>query len=143
MYLIDTDTVIYALKGDEQVVKRFQETAAEPKALSVVTYGELLYGALKSRRRQENLAKVRRLQEIFPIVEATNAIMETYAAIKADVDIRGKPLDDFDLVIAATAISLGYRLVTNNERHFRCIEELKLENWTRRDPHGIRPDSVQ
>jgi tRNA(fMet)-specific endonuclease VapC len=143
MYLIDTDTVIYALKGDEQVLKHFQETAAEPKALSVVTYGELLYGALKSRRRQENLARVRRLQEIFPIVEATNAIMETYAAIKADIETRGKPLDDFDLVIAATAISLGYRLVTNNERHFRRIKELKLENWTRRDPHSIRPDAVR
>jgi tRNA(fMet)-specific endonuclease VapC len=134
MYLIDTDTVIYALKGDEQVLKHFRETAAQPKALSVVTYGELLYWALKSQRRQENLAKVRRLQEIFPIVEATNAIMETYAAIKAAVETRGKPLDGFDLVIAATAISLGYRLVTNNERHFRRIEELKLENWTRRDP---------
>lgn len=143
MYLIDTNTVIYALKGDEQVLKHFQETAAEPKALSVVTYGELLYGALKSQRRQENLAKVRRLREIFPIVEATNAIMETYAAIKADIETRGKPLDDFDLVIAATAISLGYRLVTNNERHFRRIEELQLENWTRRDPHPIRPDAVQ
>jgi predicted nucleic acid-binding protein len=54
----------------------------------VVTYGELLYGPLKSRRRQENLAKVRQLQEIFPIVEATNAIMETYAAIKADIETR-------------------------------------------------------
>jgi tRNA(fMet)-specific endonuclease VapC len=143
MYLIDTDTVIYALKGDEQVLKHFQETAAEPKALSVVTYGELLYGALKSQRRRENLAKVRRLQEIFPIVEATNAIMETYAAIKADIETCGKPLDDFDLVIAATAISLGYRLVTDNERHFRRIEELQIENWSRRDPHPSRPDAVQ
>ena len=143
MFLIDTDTVIYALKGDPQVLMHFQETAAEPKALSVVTYGELLYGALKSQRRQENMAKVRRLQEIFPVVEATNAIMETYAAIKADIETRGKPPDDFDLVIAATAISLGYRLVTNNERHFRRIKELKLENWTRRDPHSLHPDSLK
>ena len=120
-----------------------KETAAEPKALSVVTYGELLYGALKSRRRQENLAKVRRLQEIFPIVETTNAIMETSAAIKTAIETRGQSLDDFDLVIAATAISRGYRLVTNNERHFRRIEELKLENWTRRDPHSIRPNAEQ
>ncbi len=131
MYLIDTDTLIYALKGDQRVLGHFQETAEEPKALSVITYGELLYGAMKSQRRRENLAKVRRLQEIFPIVEATNAIMETYAAVKADVESRGKPLDDFDLVIAATAISLGYRLVTNNERHFGRIKELRLENWTR------------
>ena len=142
MYLIDTDTIIYALKGNEQVARHFRETAADPKALSVVTYGELLYGALKSQRRQENLAKVRRLQEIFPIIEATNAIIETYAAIKADIETSGKPLDDFDLVIAATAISLGYRLVTNNERHFRRIEELKLENWTRRDPHTGLPNAV-
>jgi tRNA(fMet)-specific endonuclease VapC len=119
------------VKGNPQVLGRFQETAEEPKALSVITYGELLYGAIKSQRRQENLAKVRRLQGIFPIVEVTNAIMETYAVIKAGVESRGKPLDDFDLVIAATAISLGYRLVTNNERHFARIEELRLENWTR------------
>jgi tRNA(fMet)-specific endonuclease VapC len=130
MYLIDTDTLIYALKGDQQVLRRFQETAADPKALSVVTYGELLYGALRSRQQQENLSKVRRLREIFPIVETTCAVMETYAAIKADIEARGKPLDDFDLVIAATAISLGYRLVTNNVRHFRRITELKIENWT-------------
>lgn len=143
MFLIDTDTVIYALKGDPQVLKHFEETAAEPKALSVVTYGELLYGALRSQRRQENMAKVRRLQEIFPVVEATRAIMETYAAIKADIESRGKPLDDFDLVIGATAISLGYRLVTNNERHFRRIKELKLENWTRRDPRSIHPDPLK
>ena len=131
MYLIDTDTIIYALKGNEQVLRHFRETAADPKALSVVTYGELLYGALKSQRRQENLAKVRRLQEIFPIIEATNAIIETFVAIKADIETSGKPLDDFDLVIAATAISLGYRLVTNNERHFRRVKELTIENWTR------------
>jgi tRNA(fMet)-specific endonuclease VapC len=132
MYLIDTNIVIYALKGDEQVLTHFQRTTAEPKTVSVVTYGELLYGAMKSQRRQENLAKVRRLREIFPIVEATNAIMETYASIKAEIENRGKPLDDFDLVIAATAICLGYRLVTNNERHFRQIEGLQIENWTRR-----------
>ena len=74
---------------------------------------------------------MRRLQEIFPIIEATNAIIETFVAIKADIETSGKPLDDFDLVIAATAISLGYRLVTNNERHFRRVKELTIENWTR------------
>lgn len=131
MYLIDTDIFVYSLKGEPQVLEHFRRTASAPKALSVVSYGELLYGALKSRRRQENLARVRRLGELFPVIEVTGSIMETFASLKADLDARGKPLDDFDLVIAATAMALGYRLVSNNERHFRRVAGLHLENWTR------------
>ncbi|MBI4704516.1 MAG: type II toxin-antitoxin system VapC family toxin [Deltaproteobacteria bacterium] len=129
--MIDTDIFVYSLKGEPQVLEHFRRTASAPKALSVVSYGELLYGALKSRRRQENLARVRRLGELFPVIEVTGSIMETFASLKADLDARGKPLDDFDLVIAATAMALGYRLVSNNERHFRRVAGLHLENWTR------------
>ncbi len=46
----------------------------------------------------------------------------------------GRRLDDFDLVIAATAITLGYRLVTNNERHFARIAGLALDNWVKLPP---------
>jgi tRNA(fMet)-specific endonuclease VapC len=131
MYLLDTDTIIYALKGHPEVTSRFSAEAARPKALSVVTYGELFYGAMKSAAPQANLAKVRRVAELFPVIEVSRAIMETFGSLKAELRPRGTVVDDFDLVIAATALALNYTLVTNNERHFRPIPGLHLANWAR------------
>ncbi len=135
MYLLDTDTVIYALKGDRQVVRRFEEEIAQPKAVSVITYGELYFGAMKSSAQQANLARARRVAELFPVIEVSRAIMETFGSLKADLSLRGKVVDDFDLVIASTALVLNYALVTNNERHYRHIPGLRLENWAR--PHML------
>lgn len=129
MYLIDTDILIYSLKGHPQVMDNLNRTATAPKAISVISYGELLYGARKSARPDENLARVRRLGEVLPIIEVSPAVMEAFGSLKARLELDGRRLDDFDLVIAATAITIGYRLVTNNERHFSRIEGLYLENW--------------
>lgn len=131
MYLLDTDILIYALKGNEIVLEHFQEKAPIPKALSVITFGELHYGAMKSKRQVENLAKVRRVGELFPVIDVTPAIMETFASLKAELETKGRRVDDFDLIIAATALVMGYRLVTNNERHFAPIPGLEIENWAR------------
>ena len=134
MYLIDTDILVYSLKGHERVVHHLRRTATAPKAISVISYGELLYGARKSARCEENLARVRRLGEVLPVIEVSPAIMETFGSLKARLEGTGRRLDDFDLVIAATAITLGYRLVTNNERHFARIAGLALDNWVKLPP---------
>jgi tRNA(fMet)-specific endonuclease VapC len=131
MYLLDTDTIIYALKGDPHVTRRFEEKATQAKALSVISYGELFFGAMKSAMPQANLAKVRRVAELLPVIEVTQAVMETFGSLKADLQQRGRSVDDFDLVIASTALVLNYALVTNNDRHFRGIPGLRLENWAR------------
>ena len=89
----------------------------------------MVYGAVKSARSTENLAKVRRVAELFPIIEVSRAVMETFGSLKASLEKRGKGVDDFDLVIASTALMLNYRLVTNNEKHFRHIPGLSVENW--------------
>ncbi len=114
MYLLDTDTIIYALKGNRNVTRNFDERAAQPKALSAITYGELFFGAMKSSDPQVNLAKVRRVAEVFPVIEVSRAIMETFGSLKADLERRGRTVYDFDLVIASTALVLNYTLVTNN-----------------------------
>lgn len=129
MYLLDTDILIYALKGQEPVVRAFRARASEPMALSVISYGELVFGAMKSNQRQRNLARVRRLSEIYPVIEVSSAVMETYGDLKASLQRVGAPLDDLDLIIAATSLSLSYVLVTNNERHFGRIPDLRIENW--------------
>jgi tRNA(fMet)-specific endonuclease VapC len=131
MFLLDTDTIIYAIKGDPHVTSRLEEQVSQPKALSVITYGELFYGAMKSAAPQANLAKVRRIIELFPVIDVSRAVLETFGSLKAELQKRGKAPDDFDLVIASTALVHSYALVTNNERHFRSIPGLRLENWVR------------
>ncbi len=131
MYLLDTDTLIYSLKGEPAVLANFKKHAAAPKAVSVITYGELVFGAQGSQRITENLAKVYRLKEIFPLVDVTPAIMDIFGALKADLRKNGTPVDDFDLLIGATALTIGYCVVTNNERHYAKIPGLEVVNWSK------------
>ena len=128
-YLIDTDIVINSIKGNKKVNQRISEYAAIPKAISIITFGELLYGAKKSIQRDKNTSIIYRLAEIFPIVGITRSTIEAFADVKMALDLKGKKIEDFDLLIAATALSLNYTLVTNNTRHYKRIEGLQLENW--------------
>jgi tRNA(fMet)-specific endonuclease VapC len=137
MYLLDTDTIIYSLKGVPAVVENMQAHAADPKAISVITYGELVYGAEKSQQTEKNLARVHRLREIFPVIEISCSIMDSFGSLKADLSRKGEMVDDFDLIIAATAITMGYSVVSNNEKHFAKLPDVSLENWT--VPLGGRP----
>jgi tRNA(fMet)-specific endonuclease VapC len=131
MFLLDTDTIIYSLKGIDSVVEQFRLHADTPKALSVVSYGELIYGAHKSMQVNNNLAKVNRLRELFPIIDVSPAIMDCFGSIKAQLSKQGLTVDDFDLLIGATALTHGYSLVTNNEKHFAKIPDLDFVNWNR------------
>ena len=128
-YLIDTDILIYSLKGQEIVQKRFLENEKIPKSISVVSYGELLYGAKKSMNCEKNLAVVYRIKELFPIIDVDKAVMETFSDLKVKMRKTGTIIDDLDLLIAATALTMNLVLVTNNEKHFRKIAGLKMENW--------------
>ncbi len=130
MYLLDTDTIIYSLIGIPAVVENMRAHAADPKAISVNTYGELVYGAEKSQKISQNLAKAHRIREIFPVIELSCSIMDTFGNLKAELGRNGEVVDDFDLIIAATAITMGYSVVSNNEKHFSKIHDLSLENWT-------------
>jgi tRNA(fMet)-specific endonuclease VapC len=131
MYLIDSDILIYSLKNNTVVRKRFEENASIPKAISVISYGELYYGAKKSIQVERNLAIVRRISELFPIINTTKSIMETFADLKVELQAKGKLISDLDLIIAATALSLNYILVSNNEKHFKRIAALQIENWAK------------
>ena len=132
MLLLDTDTLIYFLKGNSVVVDHFRAHADVPKAISVVTYGELIYGARKSERVSENLAKIHRLSELYPIIDITRAVMDSFGEIKATLSTAGTTVDDFDLLIGCTALTLNYGVVTNNQKHYRKIPGLRVINWAER-----------
>ncbi len=130
MYLLDTDTIIYTLKGNEAVNKHLRLHIEDPMKMSIITLLELYYGAHKSRRVASNLAKVKRLEAEFEILPTGKESAEIFGMLKATLEKSGLRLDDFDLIIAACAMVHNLTLVTNNLAHFQRIEGLKLANWT-------------
>jgi tRNA(fMet)-specific endonuclease VapC len=63
------------------------------------------------------------------MVAVTQSVIETFAGIKANLETAGTPLDDMDVLIAATALSHNLTLVTNNEKHFSRIPGVAVANW--------------
>ena len=130
MYLLDTDTVIYSLKGHPEVTKHLKSHLSDPIKISVVTYMELYYGAYKSQRVTANAARVKTLAQSIEMVPINAAVAETFGMIKTNLESGGNRLDDFDLAIAATALANNLILVTNNTDHFSRVDGLRIENWT-------------
>ena len=128
-YLIDTDIIIFALRGDKTVLAKFKENKNIPISISMITYAELVFGAKRSGNEQKNMIKVNRIREIYPVEELNIGIMELFADIKANMYSKAMRIEDMDLFIAATAIYNDLTLVTNNTKHFKNIPLLKLENW--------------
>ncbi|MBL0715233.1 MAG: type II toxin-antitoxin system VapC family toxin [Desulfosarcina sp.] len=129
MFLLDTDTIIYSLKGNDSVVRNLANHQRDPLKISVISLMELYYGAYKSQKTTANLAKVRRIENAFDILSVDFSIAETFGTIKSHLEFQGTPLDDFDIAIAASALAHNLTLITNNEKHFRRVEGLKLDNW--------------
>lgn len=130
-YLIDTDIIIYSIKGNALVHGNFLKNENIPKSISVISYGELLFGAKKSKNVERNIAVVYRIKELFPVIDIDKAVIETFSDLKANMQKAGTIIDDMDLLIASTALTMNSILVTNNEKHFGKIKELKIENWAK------------
>lgn len=130
MFLLDTDTLIYLLKGQPEVVHNLRLHENDPIKASVITLMELYYGAYKSERVTANLAKIKALENALEVVPLGPETVEIFGLQRAELETSGTPLDDFDLAIAATALAHNLTLVTNNTRHFQRVEGLRLENWT-------------
>jgi predicted nucleic acid-binding protein len=129
MFLLDTDTIIYNLKGHETVKKNLQHYIDAPLKISVITLMELYYGAYKSEKCSSNLAKVRTIESAFEIIPNGRESAENFGMLKASLEKSGSRLDDFDLTIASGALAHNLTLVTNNSKHFSRIQGLKVTNW--------------
>ena len=129
MYLLDTDTIIYSLKGHPAVQKNLRRHIHDPIKMSVITLMELYYGAHKSQRVASNLAKIKYLESSIGIIPLGVESVETFGMLKANLEKAGSPLDDFDLILASCALAHNLVLVTNNVKHFQRIEGLKITNW--------------
>ncbi|MDY7033880.1 MAG: type II toxin-antitoxin system VapC family toxin [Thermodesulfobacteriota bacterium] len=130
MFLLDTDTIIYSMKGSDAVRENLKIHINDPLRVSVITLMELYYGAYKSQNVASNLAKIRTLEEFLEIIPLGLESVEIFGMLKSQLEKSGTRLDDFDLIVASCALANNLTLVTNNLKHYERIDGLKTTNWT-------------
>ncbi len=129
-YILDTNICIYIIKKKpEQVIKKLSKVDPTIIALSSITWSELIYGAEKSQHREENLNALSEFVIPFEILPWTINEAKVGGEIRASLAKLGTPIGPFDCQIAAHALSLNLILVTNNEKEFKRVHGLKVENW--------------
>ena len=128
-YLLDTDTCIYWFKGAEKIKEGVKRVGEENLAISIITIGELKYGAYYSKKVEENLEKLSNFLRKVEIVNLDEENIDQYGKSKADLRRQECLIEDFDLLNASIALSNGWTLVTNNIKHYARIGHLKFENW--------------
>ena len=129
-YLLDTNICIYIQrKKPEEVLARFQKLKPGDAAISVITWGELLYGAEKSRQRKKALQLLEEFKTFIPVLPIPENAGNTYGAIRAALESKGELIGNNDLWIAAHAKAASLIVVTNNEQEFQRVPGLKVQNW--------------
>lgn len=130
-YLLDTNVL-------SDIIRRAQGSSAtranaEPPSnlcTSVIVASELRFGAL--RRGSERLTeRLNDLLATIPVLPFEPPADHVYGRIRTQLEQAGTPIGHMDLLIAAQALAQGHVLVTDNEREFRRVEGLQVENWMR------------
>ena len=133
MYLLDTDVLSNLLKRAPSMalISNLAAVPAESQYTSSITLGELLYGARRWGALADNLLaqiETRLLPEL-PVLPFDASAARRYGEVRCELEQRGAPIGDADLRIAAIALARGLTVVTGNERHFRRVPDLSVENW--------------
>lgn len=128
-YVLDTDTCIYWLKGEERIRKKVEQVRADSLRTTIITLAELKYGAYYSLKVIENLESISKFLKKVKVLSLDYDATERFGKIKAELRRSGQVIQDFDLLIASITLSNAGVLVTNNVEHFKRISDLKYENW--------------
>ena len=129
MFALDTNILIYALKGKGQV--REQLAAVSPSDIgvpAVVAY-ELEYGTFRSKSTEQRRRDLERLFSAITILPLDKRAADHAARVRYDLERTGASIGPLDLLIAGTALAFGATLVTNNIEEFKRVAGLRVENW--------------
>jgi tRNA(fMet)-specific endonuclease VapC len=129
-YVLDSNMAIAAMNGVAAVRDRLAHVNSSDIGIPLVAIAELVYGAHRSRRRDENLARVAALRRTVSTLPLTDDVVDRYGATRADLESRGVVKSDFDLLIACTALAEGATLVSSDGALLDgSISGLQAENW--------------
>ncbi len=131
-YMLDTDICSYILRERPiEVLEHFETLEMDQLCISVVTYAELIYGVEHSSSKKINRSIVDQFVKHLSVINWDKKAAEHYGNIREFLQVKGNVIGAMDMMIAAHARSQKMILVTNNEKHFKRVPKLKVENWTR------------
>lgn len=131
-YLLDTNICVFYFKNQFGIEAKLKAVGEENVYISEITIAELKYGVANTddpKKRLNNAKLVDVFQEnanVLPII----SILDTCASEKVRLKKLGMPIDDFDLLIGATAIANNLVMVTNNVKHLGRLDGIEIEDWT-------------
>ena len=131
LYLLDTNILIAALKGQPEIRSRLESVPLSALRLSTIVLGELEFGAEKSMHGERNRARLATLVQRLPLIGVDRETTRRYAQLRAHLEQRGTPIGANDMWIAAQALAIDAVLVTDNDREFSRVPGLSVENWLR------------
>ena len=130
-YIIDTNTWIEYFKHRNGVPERMNKESLDNLCVSEVTIAELLYGAVHSKNVDRHLREVHELQRDITVVPISD-VLKDYAEIRHSLTSKRLIVEDFDILIGATARHYGLIAVTDNLKHFMPMPGVEVENWVTR-----------
>lgn len=135
MYLFDTDILsnLVKKKPSPYLIERLRGIPQDKQYISSITIGEIVYGAFKSDQKEKYLIQVK--DKLIPLVQLIPFDKKeafAYGEIRSILEKNGTPVNDTDLMIAATAVANNLVLITGNESHFSRIENIRVENWLKK-----------
>lgn len=125
-YLLDTNIVIGLFANDPKIITKVQR--AREIAVPCIVIGELCYGANKSVRLEENLARIDDFARNNIILNCNKNTAKLYGTVKDRLRLKGRPIPENDIWITAIALQHNLTLITRDE-HFKEVENLKAEKW--------------
>lgn len=129
-YFLDTNICIYLInQKPKHVLERLQTIDPYDIVLSSIVVSELEYGVAKSMQRVKNSQRLEKFISGFTIANYDRAAAKQYGDLRTTLERSGQLIGPQDMFIAAHALSLNLPLVTNNEREFRRVQGLRVENW--------------
>jgi tRNA(fMet)-specific endonuclease VapC len=132
IYLLDTNICIYIRRRrPPKILHRFERLKVGEAAISVITYGELMYGAEKSEQREAAMSQLEELASLLRVLPLPLNAGRSYGALRAELEAGGRVIGNNDLWIAAHATAANLILVTNNEREFQRVPRLEIQNWAK------------
>ena len=130
-HLLDTNICIYVIKQKPaRVLDRFRNAEIGSIGISAITFSEMMFGAAKSQRPEQNRAALIQFAAPLEIMPYDDEAGQHYGEIRAALERQGSPIGSMDMLIGAHALALDCVLVTNNEREFSRVPGLRIENWT-------------
>jgi len=129
-FMLDTNICIYVIKRRPgALIERLGALRVGEVGISTITLAELEYGASKSAQRKRNRQALHEFVSALHVAAFDVPATAAYGDLRASLERKGRPIGSMDLMIAAHAISLSVTVVTNNEREFKRVAGLRVENW--------------